>query len=177
MLTCDHRVPKELISRFVKLCPTCQIRRGTNRNSPQESERSSEAGMEAQPPDITSGINLRNNSTTSMQSILNVKLPLQTAGFNSGQSFHQQHRWMASLQPQHREATRLNSVPPNTILSGHDTYSIIPPIPVNCTDVPPPGLALSSVNTFGNGTALPSAYSSDSTPRQTHGHVPMGDKH
>ena len=24
----DHRVPKELISRFVKICPTCQARRG-----------------------------------------------------------------------------------------------------------------------------------------------------
>lgn len=35
------RVPKELISRFVKICPTCQVRRGGPRLTPPSSRRSS----------------------------------------------------------------------------------------------------------------------------------------
>ncbi|KAL4879993.1 hypothetical protein BJY04DRAFT_208284 [Aspergillus karnatakaensis] len=34
-------VPKELISRFVKICPTCQVRRGGGRLTPPSSRRSS----------------------------------------------------------------------------------------------------------------------------------------
>ena len=37
----DTRVPKELISRFVKICPTCQVRRGGSRLTPPNSRRSS----------------------------------------------------------------------------------------------------------------------------------------
>ena len=37
----SHRVPKELISRFVKICPTCQVRRGGSRLTPPNSRRSS----------------------------------------------------------------------------------------------------------------------------------------
>jgi hypothetical protein len=35
------RVPKELISRFVKICPTCQVRRGGTRLTPPNSRRGS----------------------------------------------------------------------------------------------------------------------------------------
>lgn len=35
------RVPKELISRFVKLCPTCQVRRGVSRFTPPNSQKGS----------------------------------------------------------------------------------------------------------------------------------------
>lgn len=35
------RVPKELISRFVKSCPTCQVRRGGSRLTPPNSRRGS----------------------------------------------------------------------------------------------------------------------------------------
>lgn len=35
------RVPKELISRFVKICPTCQVRRGGSRLTPPSSRRGS----------------------------------------------------------------------------------------------------------------------------------------
>ncbi|KAI9933373.1 hypothetical protein MW887_007846 [Aspergillus wentii] len=34
-------VPKELISRFVKICPTCQVRRGSSRLTPPNSRRGS----------------------------------------------------------------------------------------------------------------------------------------
>lgn len=37
----QSRVPKELISRFVKICPTCQVRRGGARLTPPSSRRSS----------------------------------------------------------------------------------------------------------------------------------------
>lgn len=37
----SQRVPKELISRFVKICPTCQVRRGGSRLTPPNSRRGS----------------------------------------------------------------------------------------------------------------------------------------
>ena len=37
----SSRVPKELISRFVKICPTCQVRRGGSHLSPPDSRRNS----------------------------------------------------------------------------------------------------------------------------------------
>lgn len=37
----SFRVPKELISRFVKICPTCQVRRGGSRLTPPNSRRGS----------------------------------------------------------------------------------------------------------------------------------------
>lgn len=37
---CIIRVPKELIARFVKICPTCQVRRGGSRLMPPTSRRS-----------------------------------------------------------------------------------------------------------------------------------------
>lgn len=40
-ITFCFRVPKELISRFVKICPTCQVRRGGSRLTPPSSRRSS----------------------------------------------------------------------------------------------------------------------------------------
>lgn len=40
-VTSFSRVPKELISRFVKICPTCQVRRGGSRLTPPSSRRSS----------------------------------------------------------------------------------------------------------------------------------------
>lgn len=41
LLTLIQRVPKELISRFVKICPTCQVRRGGSRLTPPNSRRGS----------------------------------------------------------------------------------------------------------------------------------------
>lgn len=41
MVNNASRVPKELISRFVKICPTCQVRRGGSRLTPPNSRRSS----------------------------------------------------------------------------------------------------------------------------------------
>ena len=41
ILDSPSRVPKELISRFVKICPTCQVRRGGSRLTPPNSRRGS----------------------------------------------------------------------------------------------------------------------------------------
>ncbi|EXJ93560.1 hypothetical protein A1O1_01952 [Capronia coronata CBS 617.96] len=165
-------VPKELISRFVKLCPTCQVRRGTNRNSPPESEKSPEARMEAQSPDTASATDSRKDSMAGRQPSLNINLPLQSAGFNSSSAFQQQNRWMTPLQPQQTETHRINDVSNGTNLNSHETYNTMPPMPMNCTNSTLPGLAYSTVNNFGSDTTSSSAYSSDSLTQVTHGHVP-----
>lgn len=171
LLTVAPRVPKELISRFVKSCPTCQVRRGTSRNSPPESEKSPEARMEAQSPATTSGNNSRKNSVANRQPSMSMNLPLQTAGFASSSIFQQQNRWMTPLQPQQAETHRINRSSSGSNLSTHDSYNTMPPIPMSCTNATPPGLAYSTVSTIGSDTAPSSAYSSDSLTQATHGHV------
>lgn len=89
------RVPKELISRFVKLCPTCQARRGTTRNSPPESEKSPEY-MDTNSPDTMSPQSRRESVVTKRGSI-NLQSPLQLSGFSA--TFQQQNRWMMPLHP------------------------------------------------------------------------------
>ncbi|KAL2415348.1 hypothetical protein ABEF91_004990 [Exophiala dermatitidis] len=163
-------VPKELISRFVKLCPTCQVRRGT-RNSPPESEKSPETRMEEQSPEAISTTNSRKNSTASRQLNTNANLPLQTAGFNSSPTFQQQNRWMTPLQPPQADTHRSNHISPVGNLNTHDSYNIIPPMPMNCSNATPPGLTFPSVSSYGNTNNPPSTYSTGSLTQVAHGHV------
>ncbi|KAJ5145627.1 uncharacterized protein N7515_000191 [Penicillium bovifimosum] len=57
-------VPKELISRFVKICPTCQVRRGGSRLTPPNSRKSSpRLEMIPRSPKLPSPPNSRREST------------------------------------------------------------------------------------------------------------------
>ncbi len=90
-----RRVPKELISRFVKLCPTCQIRRGANRSSPPGSEKSPEESYPPSPE--TTSPSSRRDSLATKRNSASTHTPLSMAGFSS--TFQQQNRWMTPLQP------------------------------------------------------------------------------
>lgn len=168
----EVRVPKELISRFVKLCPTCRVRRGTSRNSPPECERSPEARTETQSPEATAAPNSRKNSMSHRQLMVNVTLPLQSAGFNTSSTFQQQNRWMTPLQPQQGDAGRVIPMSTSNAGNSHDSYNTIPPMSMNCTNATPPGLTFSSVNPFSRVTTPSSACSADSLSQATHGHGP-----
>ena len=87
-------MPKELISRFVKLCPTCQARRGASRNSPAGSEKSPD-GYPAS-PEIASPAS-RRDSIASKKNSVTAQSPLGLGGFRS--TFEQQNRWMSGMQP------------------------------------------------------------------------------
>lgn len=64
------RVPKELISRFVKLCPTCQIRRGVSRLTPPNSQKGS-PGLET----ACHSPKLPSPPTSRRESIFNSQVP------------------------------------------------------------------------------------------------------
>ncbi|KIW18184.1 hypothetical protein PV08_02472 [Exophiala spinifera] len=147
-------VPKELISRFVKLCPTCQVRRGTARNSPPELERSPETRVNSHSPE-DGGVSESRKSSTSTRStaVNNVTLPLLSAGFPSSAAFQQQNRWMTPLSPQ-QDTLEINPVGSNNIK--HEVYNTIPPMPITCADNAPAGMSFSSVNTSFSGPAAPS---------------------
>ncbi|KAJ9604584.1 hypothetical protein H2200_010697 [Cladophialophora chaetospira] len=167
-------VPKELISRFVKLCPTCQVRRGTSRNTPPESEVASpEAKTDVSPTRTYSAATSRKNSTVSGFTMTGASLPLLTAGFKSSSAFQQQNRWMTPLQPQ----TDGNHVSPTSLhnrSSRHDSYNTMPPMPLNCTNGNSSGLNFSSVNSYSNTNGSSTAYNSSSLAHSAHGHVPTG---
>ncbi|KEF63874.1 uncharacterized protein A1O9_01852 [Exophiala aquamarina CBS 119918] len=170
-LTGLFRVPKELISRFVKLCPTCQVRRGPNRNSPPDSERSPEVMTEAQSPDVPSGSSSRRNTSTHRQIPSSENLSSQ-AGFATSSTFEQQNRWMTPLPPQDVSMSRTSHLTLNNNLNCHEGYSIIPPMPMNCTNATPPGLSFSSVSPFVNGSTATAAFTTGASYKPSRGHLP-----
>ncbi|RMZ83389.1 hypothetical protein DV737_g1728, partial [Chaetothyriales sp. CBS 132003] len=89
-------VPKELISRFIKLCPTCKVRRGQNRGSIQTPDKQSpeEYGdcAEVCSPSKTS----RRESEATKRSSVSMPSPLQMQGSSS--LFAHQNRWMTTSQ-------------------------------------------------------------------------------
>jgi hypothetical protein len=89
------RVPKELISRFVKLCPTCRVRRGTARTSPTGSDKGSPDHMDTQsPPEMLSPPDSRGSSIVSGQCSLSSETPFRQTTYNA--AFQSQNRWMSS---------------------------------------------------------------------------------
>lgn len=87
------RVPKELISRFVKICPTCQVRRGGSRLTPPNSRRSSPR-LELVPrsPKLPSPPISRRESSFSGQ------VPLDRAQPDYFNQLHGHNGWMESHQ-------------------------------------------------------------------------------
>jgi hypothetical protein len=170
------RVPKELISRFVKLCPTCQVRRGTSRNSPPECERSPEEMTDPQSPEAPPKSSSRKNSSIHKNNTASESVQMQEAGFNTSSTFEQQNRWMTPLPPQDPTGFRTNNLASSNALSAHDGYSTIPPMPMTCTNATPPGLSF-SVNPFVNNATTSTAYSTGSIYKAPRGHLPAGHEY
>ncbi|CAG8174027.1 unnamed protein product [Penicillium salamii] len=83
-------VPKELISRFVKICPTCQVRRGGSRLTPPNSRKSSpRLDMVPRSPKLPSPPISRRESTFSGQ------MPLDRTSDFFGH-IHGHNGWMDS---------------------------------------------------------------------------------
>lgn len=92
------RVPKELISRFVKLCPTCQVRRGTSRNSPPPIQDTKEVPDSEAPENIEeaqSPMKLGKKSAPGSQETGMMSMPVQLV--NGSSTFQSQSRWMAGF--------------------------------------------------------------------------------
>lgn len=87
------RVPKELISRFVKICPTCQVRRGGSRLTPPNSRRSSpRLELVARSPKLPSPPISRRESSFGGQ------VPLDRAQPDYFSQLHGHSGWMESHQ-------------------------------------------------------------------------------
>jgi hypothetical protein len=83
------RVPKELISRFVKMCPTCRIRRPTQ----QEPESAAEDKMNLSDDDCADSPIARGSAVATYKREPGSIQP--AIGFSS--AFAQQNRWMTGL--------------------------------------------------------------------------------
>ncbi len=113
----SFRVPKELISRFVKLCPTCQVRRGTARASPPVSDKGSISDYldQQSPPDtdMLSPPESRRSSIASRQCGASAVTPGQASSYNT--AFQTQNRWMSSA-PQTTSPISTYSGPMNVLI-------------------------------------------------------------
>ncbi|KAL5355464.1 hypothetical protein BJX96DRAFT_161745 [Aspergillus floccosus] len=96
-------VPKELISRFVKICPTCQVRRGGPRLTPPNSRRSSpRLDMAPRSPKLPSPPVSRRDST------LNGQMALERSQADYFGQFGGHGNWMDSQRNIHERPTSLN---------------------------------------------------------------------
>ena len=100
------RVPKELISRFVKLCPTCQVRRGSARASPPETDPGSY--MHTRSPGFMSPPLSRRESIATRKSSMDIHSPTSHMGGTS--DFQRQNRWMMPAQPSHSSHAGLSTM-------------------------------------------------------------------
>lgn len=124
----SERVPKELISRFVKLCPTCQIRRGMNRNSPPgDAENLPDFNDTDSPPgDDESPTKSRRESTISNQGSSFLHMPTQLV--NSSTTFQTQNRWLSDFHPQaayegmYSPMTTINNSPSLLATNGKNNF-------------------------------------------------------
>ncbi|KAL4903548.1 hypothetical protein BDW74DRAFT_41703 [Aspergillus multicolor] len=90
-------VPKELISRFVKICPTCQVRRGGTRLTPPSSRRGSPPlEISSRSPKLPSPPISRRQSAISGPATLDRP---------QMEYFHQQNNWVDSARKSHRHAS------------------------------------------------------------------------
>ena len=94
------RVPKELISRFVKLCPTCQARRGSNPHvsPPMSPKNISSLYSPPQSPAILSTPASRRDSLLSRHSSIFPTSPVSTTMYGSQ---CQGSQWLSSGQSIH----------------------------------------------------------------------------
>lgn len=120
------RVPKELISRFVKLCPTCQVRRGgaSARTSPPDSGRDSY--MHAQSPGLISPPQSRRESIATRKNSMSIHSPVPLGGAGGASDFQRQNRWMTPTQTSHSS----NAAVHNLSTSSYNTIPTNPPMSV-----------------------------------------------
>lgn len=90
-----NRVPKELISRFVKICPTCQIRRGLKGGSPHTDGRSPPDFADPCTPPPSPPQRLSDDSASVSRPA--IELPMQLVTGTS--AFQSQNRWLSGFQP------------------------------------------------------------------------------
>ena len=104
------RVPKELISRFVKLCPTCQVRRGgaSARASPPDSDRDSYMQTRS-PGGLISPPQSRRESIGTRTSSMSMQSPAALGGAVAS-DFQRQNRWMTPTQSTHSSNSTLSSL-------------------------------------------------------------------
>ncbi|BCS27499.1 integrase zinc binding domain-containing protein [Aspergillus puulaauensis] len=90
-------VPKELISRFVKICPTCQIRRGGTRVTPPNSRRGSPPlKISSRSPKLPSPpVSRRQSAIAGPASLERTQM----------ECFHQQNNWIDPGRKSHRHAS------------------------------------------------------------------------
>ncbi|GES65612.1 hypothetical protein ATEIFO6365_0012000400 [Aspergillus terreus] len=110
-------VPKELISRFVKICPTCQVRRGGPRLTPPNSRRSSpRLDMVPRSPKLPSPPMSRRDST------LNGQMALERSQADYFGQFSGHGSWMDSQRNIHERPTPLNMASVRTLGAGSMTH-------------------------------------------------------
>lgn len=106
-------MPKELISRFVKLCPTCRERRGAAFPADEENipPNPTTTNAESVSGDVRSPLKRRRSEATSDNETAGVmNLPSQLK--NSSPAFRAQNRWLSGLPHQSTFDENFTPAPP-----------------------------------------------------------------
>lgn len=173
-------MPKELISRFVKMCPTCKIRRPSQQDSethPDDMDFSDEDGAE-------SPVARRGSVATYKRESASIQPP---AGFSS--AFAQQNRWMTDLPTLKTKGEYDSPILPDAYagqelpgaLSPHYTTHLSEQL--NSMSIPsseitsPSGFPSSNVRSTGHWQTVNSAYSPPYATKQERGDHIKQERH
>ena len=161
-------MPKELISRFVKMCPTCKIRR------PSRDERN--GSIADSPP---SDEDMPDSPEDRRASIPETKPPM---GFSS--TFAQQNRWMADLPgvKSKGKTEYYDTVPPASFCDPTSPAAMSPQytsrlseqlnamsFPTAANMATPSGFPSSNVRSTGNWQSVNTSYNSAYSTKQERG--------
>lgn len=151
-------VPKELISRFVKICPTCKARRGSNSQlSPPVSPKNRHSLYSPpQSPQFNSPLNSRRDSVLPRYSSMLPSSPVSTSMYGSQ---YQGNQWLSPAQNSFSPGTVHSSPPNGTIPSSPMVNTSQNGMPLSYTS---PGFhnpGLGSHRSYANDYDTPTSYS------------------
>ncbi|PWY79533.1 hypothetical protein BO70DRAFT_316065 [Aspergillus heteromorphus CBS 117.55] len=146
-------VPKELISRFVKICPTCQVRRGGSRLTPPSSRRSSpRLEVASRSPKLPSPPISRRDST------LNGQVPIDRPQADYFTQFNSHGTWLESQRSlQERQAMNTGHVRSfNSGAMGHLTSTLPGTLDSFHSDMPVPSSQVTYTAGYPSAHGAPS---------------------
>ena len=146
------RVPKELISRFVKLCPTCQARRGSNSQpSPPISPMNISALYSPpQSPAMLSPPASRRDSLLSRHSSVFPSSPVTTNMYGSQ---YQGSQWLSSGQAIHNPGASNGMMSPSSLSNVSQTG-----LPLNFTSSSLQNGSVGSHRSYSSSYDTPHSY-------------------
>jgi hypothetical protein len=180
----SRRVPKELIARFVKMCPTCIIRRPSNKESAMEDADDFDGVPDDDCDSPDSPGTRRSSAAGSRHGTIGASTDSSLSMLGITPTFAQQNRWMTDLNTKIKaedydsmESPVYSTHPSPGTMSPHYNASLnqqmnalsFPATHNNIGDIPTPsGFPASNVRSTGTWSSINTSYARDYPMKAMH---------